>query len=308
MATGLLNFTPINQYSQGDVNNTQDQYGQSQGAYNNAQSGLQDFQKNMTSGTDMYAQQQQAGNQWAGYDPARLQSALKNVQQTQNVISGLPQTINAQNANYGATAGNLAGEYSGMMNNLNPALAAQTNQVAQQQATQQAAGQYAQNATTAGVATQAQKLTGLQNIAQNSLTQMDQARQVMQNMEALYQSQGQFNSSQQAAYEQANAAYISASAQANLAATQAKQIQQQIDQLNAAATPAGQAAAQQATALANHQKASQAYLNGSGPSQQFAPTSNLNGLYNGVSSLWGGLNNGVSTLISHIPGIGRLGA
>lgn len=266
--SGLLSFKPINTYSQGDVTNTQNAYGQSQNAYQNAQGVQQDFTKNMQSGSDMYAQNQQAGNQWAGYDPTRLQSALKTVQQTQNVIAGLPQSVTAQGSNYGATAGNLAGQYSGMMNNLNPALAAQTNNVAQNQATQAAAGNYAQGATTAGVQVQQQKLSGLQNITQNALTQMDQARQVMQNMQTLYQQQGQFNADEQAKYTAANAAYTQAMAAANLAGQQAAQIQQQIKFSQAAADAALKATTPQAVAQNNALKSSQSYLNSQGANGQ----------------------------------------
>jgi hypothetical protein len=264
MATGLLSFKPLDQFNQGQVDSSTNAYNQANTAYQGAQNQQQDFTKNMQSGSDMYAQNQQAGNQWAGYDPARLQTALKTVQQTQNVIAGLPQTVNAQGSNYGATAGNLAGQYSGMMNNLNPALAAQTNNVAQNQATQAAAGNYAQSATSAGVQVQQQKLTGLQNLTQNALAQMDQARQVMQNYQTLYQSQGQFNSDEQAKYAQANAAYMQAQAAANLASTQAQQIQQSIRLTQAAADAAAKQSTPAAIAQSNAVKGSQSFLNSQG--------------------------------------------
>jgi hypothetical protein len=169
-----------------------------------------------------------------------------------------------------------------MMNNLNPALAAQTQNVAQNQATQAAAGNYAQGATSAGVQVQQQKLSSLDAITKNALTQMDQARQTMQNMQQLYQTQGQFNADEQAKYTQANAAYSQAMAAVNLAQTQAQQIQQQIKFSQAAADAAAKATTPQAVAQNNAISNSQNFLNSQGAngkqftSQDAANVSNYN--------------------------------
>src|SRR6185312_16954219 len=110
-----------NTYNQNAANAT-NQYNQSVTGANNAQSQLQDFTKNMQSGTDMYNQALQSANQNAGYDVNNLNQAQNQVSQLTGILGGLPRAVQASNANYGATAGDVAGQYATEGANLNQSL------------------------------------------------------------------------------------------------------------------------------------------------------------------------------------------
>ena len=227
MATGLLSYNPVNTISQGQVQGYANDYGNSQNAYNQNQAQLQDFQKNMQSGTDMYNQQLQLANQNAGYDPSQLQAAQRQVQQIQGIMGGLPRAVQASNANYGATAGDVAGQYATEAANLGQSQNLANTTLGNELQSMQGGLTGAQAATTAGLQGQQQKLGALQNLTQNALTKMDQARQTMQAYEQMYQQQGQFNADQQRQYELANATYTQAMAQAQQLAAQTRLLQQE---------------------------------------------------------------------------------
>lgn len=272
MATGLLTYNPVNTISQGQVQGYQSDYGNSQNEYNQNQSQLQDFQKNMQSGTDMYAQQLQAANRNASYDPSQLAAAQRQVQQIQGIMGGLPRAVQASNANYGATAGDVAGQYSTEASNLNQSQNLANTAVGNQLQSMQGGLTGAQAGTTAGLQGQQQKLGALQSLTQNALSRMDQARQTMVTYEDLYQKQGQFNADQQRQYEQANAMYTQAMAQANMLASQSKLLQQEYEGRAALGTGFGYGGAAAPTAqpgaLNARQQSSANFLKSSGATPQ----------------------------------------
>lgn len=244
----MLAFTPVNTISQGQVDQAQGTYNQDQAQSQQVLQNLQDYQKNMQSGTDMYNQQLQGADQWAGYDPARLQQSLANVAQTQKVLGGLPQAVQAQNAGTGATAGNIAGSSAAQAGNLNTQLTQQTAGVQQNQATQQAALTSAQQGTQAGQTGQQLQLQGYQTQYQSAQAQLTTAQAQLQSLNQLFQQQGQFNSDQARQYQQmtylaqqadaamrsANASYLAAQGSYAANQAQAAQTNQQIAATQAA--------------------------------------------------------------------------
>lgn len=241
-------FTPVNTISQGDIQGAQGTYNRDTQQSQDVLANLQNFQKNMQSGTDMYSQQVQAGNAAEGFDPTRLQQSLGNVAQTQKVIAGLPQAIQAQNAGTGATAANLAGSTAAQAGNLNTELAQQGANVQQNQATQQAALTYAQQGTAAGQQGQALQLQGYQTQYQSAQAQLATAQTQLQSLNQIYAQNQQFNADQARQYAQlqyqaqqaqasmmtAQAAITSANSNAALQGLQGQQLQQQIANTNAA--------------------------------------------------------------------------
>lgn len=210
------------------------QYNQSYGAANQSQADLSNFTKSMQSGMDMYNQALQGANQNAGYDVNNLNQAQNQVSQIQGIMGGLPRAVQAQNANYGATAGDVAGQYSTQAANLNQSLGLANQNAANQIQKMQGGLTGAQNATTAGLQGQQAKLTGYQAAAQNAAGIMQQAQLAMNTIETLAQQQGTITASQQAAYGQAKQAYANATAayaQANLYSAQARN-QNQITDFN----------------------------------------------------------------------------
>jgi len=210
-------------YNQNATNAT-NQYNQSRDSANQAQSQLQDFTKNMQSGTDIYAQQLGKANQNAGYDVNNLNQAQNQVSQLTGILGGLPRAIQASNANYGATAGNVANQYATTGANLNQSLQL-ANQNAQNQLAKQAGGlSGAQAATTAGVQTQDQQRQGYAAAAANASNIMATAQTQMDAMVKAQQNGQQLTAQDQATFGQLRAAYASAAqayAAANLANKQA---------------------------------------------------------------------------------------
>lgn len=206
--------------------NATNTYNTAYGAANNAQGQLSDFTKNMQQGSDIYAKALQASNANAGYDVNNLNQAQNQVSQVTGILGGLPRAVQASNANYGATAGDVAGQYATEGANLNQTLQLANQNAANQLAKQQAGLTGAQQGTTAQVTTQQNQLQGYQQAAQNAVAIADQARQTMTSLESLYQQQGNLNAQQQQTYAQAKANLAAASqayAQAGLLAAQTTQ-------------------------------------------------------------------------------------
>jgi hypothetical protein len=209
-----LTFTPVNTISQGQVNDAQNTYNQDTAQSQQVLQNLQNYQKNMQSGTDMYAQNQTAGNQFAGYDPNALKMSQQALRQTQQAIAGLPQAVNAQNAGAGATSAQISNMLSSQGANLNNLQSNQTANVGQNQANQQAALTYAQQATQAGQSGQQLQLQGYQQQYQAAQGQLATAQAQLQSLNQLYQQQGQFNSDEARQYQQLN--YMAMEAQASM--------------------------------------------------------------------------------------------
>ncbi len=206
---------------------------------NQAQGQLQDFTKNMQSGTDIYAKQLQAGNQNAGYDVNNLNQAQNQVSQLTGILGGLPRAVQASNANYGATAGNVASQYSTEGANLNQSLQLANQNTQNQLQKQQAGLTGAQQGTTAGIQTQAQELQGYTSAAQNAAQIMSTAQTQMSQMIAAEQQGQKLTADDQNTFAQLKAAYASAAASyadAQLKVSQAKgQDQSNLDFANAMA-------------------------------------------------------------------------
>ena len=204
----------FNQQASQRVNEYNTSYNNAQ----NAQNDLSNFTKNMQSGTDIYAKQLGLANQNAGYDVNNLNQAQNQVSQLTGIMGGLPRALQASNANYGATAGNVANQYATTGANLNQSLQL-ANQNAQNQLAKQSAGLTgAQNATQAGVQTQDQQRQAYAATAANSVSVMQNAQAEMNAIQTLAQQQGAITAQQQQVWANAQANY--AAAQASLASAQ----------------------------------------------------------------------------------------
>lgn len=208
-----LTWTPVaGDVSQGDINNQQNTYNSNATGALNASNAIGAYQKTMQSGTDMYGQQLAASNQNAGYNPAELAAAQNAVSQTQGIIGGLPRAVQASNANYGATAGDVASQVSSEGANLNQTLGLANQNAANQQARAGIGLTGAQNATTAGLQGQQNKLTALQSAYTSASNVRDSALKQLQYLQGKWQQNQQFNSNEAQLYQQANAAIQSSNA------------------------------------------------------------------------------------------------
>jgi hypothetical protein len=248
---------------------------------NNAQNDLSNFTKNMQSGTDMYQKGLQVGNANAGYDVNNLNQAQNQVSQLTGIIGGLPRAIQASNANYGATAGQVANQVATTGANLNQSLGLANQNAANQIQKMQGGLTGAQAYTTSGLQGQQNQLTGYTNAAQNAVAIANQARQAMDSWATLAQQQGGLNASQQQAFAQAKQAYAQAAqayAQVSYLNSQTQgqnlsnqQLQAQIDAKSAADTNAKIQA--NSKAMSNN---AQAQMQFPGTSQPSKPTTIFN--------------------------------
>ena len=232
------------------VNDATSAYNQAQTGANTAQSQQQDFIKNMTSGTDMYAKQLGIANQNAGYDVNNLNQAQNQVSQITGIMGGLPRAVQASNANYGATAGNVANQYSTEGANINQSLQL-ANQNTQNQLQKQAGGLTgAQAATSAGIQTQDQQRQGYATAAANATNIMQNAQTQMDAMVKAQQNGQNLTAQDQAIFGQLKASYAAAAqsyADATLANSQARNMDQQTNFAQQVHDAASQAATVKAT-------------------------------------------------------------
>lgn len=191
------------------------EYNQNKANANQAQQSLADYSKNMQSGTDFYNQGLAKGQEFTGYDPTRLAQSQNQVSQLTGVIGGLPRAIQASNANYGATAGNVANQLSTTGANLNQSLQLANQNAQNQMGLQSNALTAAQGFAQAGVQGQQNKVTALTNTAQNAATLLDQSRQAMAFWTDTAQKQGGLTAEQVQMYQ--NSKQLAAQAQASLA-------------------------------------------------------------------------------------------
>lgn len=215
------------------VNQSTNAYNTAQAGANTAQGDLQNFTKNMQSGTDMYNKALGTANANSGYNVNDLNNAQGQVSQLTGVLGGLPRAVQASNANYGATAGNVASQLSTEGANLNQSLGLANQNAANQIAKMQGGLTGAQASTSSGLQGQQQQLQGYTSTAQNAVSVMDQARQTMASWAQIAQQQGGLNAQQAAsaaASQQSFAAAQQAYAQAAAASAQAASTNYATDQ------------------------------------------------------------------------------
>lgn len=293
-----LVFHPINSITQNQVNDAQNTYNNDAQAVTNAQNNLSNYQKNMVSGTDMYSQELAKANANAGYDPNQLKGSYNQIQQIQGIMGGLPRSIQAQNANYGATAGDVAQQYGTTAANLNQSLNLANTTANNQLQSMQGGLTGAQQATTAGQQGQKMQLDALNNIMTAAQNQYATAQQQLDSLNKLWESQGQFNSDEARQYMDLNrqiaqsaATIRNLNAQAGLYAAQATgqnqqnayaqaQAAQQQNQQRMAAQQQAAQRAQQAAAIRNYQSVN--------PLQQQMSGGLLSQIGAGLSSMFGG--------------------
>lgn len=202
-----------------DATNATNQYNSAVGNANQTQSDLQNFTKNMQSGTDMYNNALQKSNANAGYNVGDLNSAQGQVSQIQGIMGGLPRAVQAQNANYGATAGDVAGQYSTEAGNLNQSLQLANQNASNQIQKMQGGLSGAQSATTAGLQGQDQQRQAYAASAANATAVMQNSEATMNDMIKNQMQNGNLSASEQNMFAQAKANY--AAAQQSLAQAQA---------------------------------------------------------------------------------------
>lgn len=217
--TALQNF-----YNQNATNAT-NQYNTAYNSSNQAQNDLSNFTKNMVSGNDAYQKQLQLANQNAGYDVNNLNQAQNQVSQLTGILGGLPRALQASNANYGATAANVANQYATTGANLSQSLQL-ANQNAQNQIAKQQAGLTgAQQGTQAVLSAQDQQRQAYTATANNAAQVMATAQAQMQAMITAQQQGQQITAKDQETFGNLRQAYAAAAAsyaQANLYAKQAE--------------------------------------------------------------------------------------
>jgi len=217
--TQLQNF-----YNQ-NAQNATNQYNSAYNKANIAQNDLSNFTKNMVSGNNAYQQQLQLANKNAGYDVNALNQAQNQVSQLTGILGGLPRALQASNANYGATAGNVANQMATTGANLNQSLQLANQNAANQLAKQQGGLTGAQQGTQAVLGAQDQQRQAYTAAANNAAQVMATTQQQMQAMIAAQQNGQQLTAQDQATFGQLRQAYAASSAayaQANLLAKQAE--------------------------------------------------------------------------------------
>lgn len=205
-------FHPINSTTQGQVQGAENTYGQALGNLQGAQQNVQNYQQNMQGGTQMYGEQLKGAQSSLGFNPQELANAQRALATTQTTMANLPQAVQQQGGGYGTTAGAEANNMAQMGGNLQGLLAGQTNQVGALGNIYQSSLGQAQAATQAGQQGQQMQLGALQEVMKNAQNQYATAQADKQNLENLFQQQGQFNADEAQKYQQANAAMLSASA------------------------------------------------------------------------------------------------
>lgn len=163
-----------------------------------------------------------------GFNPQQLTQANNNLTAMQNQISNLP-TASNQMSNYsGATAGQVANNYSNLLGNMQPGLTnannTVTNMLGEVGATQNQANQQA----TLGYQGQQLNVQALQDLVANSL----QGQGLAQTQEGTTQTQQSNYGVYQNAAKQASAAQESASASMIAAQANAAQTNQQVAMVN----------------------------------------------------------------------------
>ena len=242
MNQGQMQTDVNNARTQGNALQAQynQQAGQAQGQYQDtynqsqtAQKSLQDYTKQIAGMNygNVYGQDLSNAQSMYNFDPKSLALANKNLLQTQTAMQYAPQAAAQAGNYYGGTAGQAENAYQNMAGNLNTTLANQSNAVGQYQNLLSATQNQANQQTTQQLAGQQQGLSAYEATAQNATNIMNTASQTMTAIEKLQQDQGTVTSGQIAAYQNAYSNYVTAQAAAQKAAADAAlEGQQQIGQ------------------------------------------------------------------------------
>lgn len=193
----------------------QNQYNQSYNQANQAYGNLLSYNQSLPQNYLNYTNQIAGQN---GYNPQAMTNDMRNATTLSETMANLPQAT-SQMGNYsGATAGQVASNYARMAPNIATAQAGANTALGQQQAAYAAGQTGAQNIT-------GQQTSNYQALYSQANTQMANAGNVMQQIQAQQQNQGYLTAEQVAAYQNAYSGYISAQAsaqQASAAMTQAQ--------------------------------------------------------------------------------------
>lgn len=205
--------------AQGQYNQSYNQANQANANANQANANYYSYLQNLPSN---YTSQLGTVGGVLGYNPQATQQASQNSANLAEAYAMAPQAAQQMSNYSGATAGQMTQNLSNMSSNLQGA-SAQANQLYQNQLGAQ------QNVIGAVNNLTGQQSTGMGQYAQNSnaiysnaVGQMQQAGQVMNQIETLQQNQGYATAQQVAAYQNAYSTYILSQAQAAQASSQAK--------------------------------------------------------------------------------------
>lgn len=188
----------------------QSNYGNAQNQANNAYGNLQNYVSTMQSPMSMYNQQLTNAQNMYGFNPNSLLTANKALANTNTTLANLPQAIQQQGNYYGTTAGAEAQNYGNQAGNLNAVQQGQINAVNAYQNILAATQNQANQAATLGLGGEQAQITGLSNLYQNAVGQMQQAGTVMAQIEQLAQTQGTATAAQIASYNAAAQSYTQA--------------------------------------------------------------------------------------------------
>lgn len=227
-----ISFTPTNQFNQGQVDQANQAYQNQIPGVQQAQQNLQNYQQGMQDPGQMYSQNLQKAQGQFGFDPAELKQAQQALAGTQTTMANLPQATQQQANGRMLTGAQEAGRYAQQAGNMQNVLAGQGNATNALQNVYQNTLSQANQQTGFGVQGQQMQLGALQNVFSDAANQRDSALQQLQNLQSLFQKQGQFNADELAQYQQANAAMQSSQAameQANAQMGQLKLAQQASD-------------------------------------------------------------------------------
>lgn len=245
-------FHPISSTTQGQVSNAENTYGAAQQNLQGAQQNVQNYQKGMQGGSEMYGQNLSGAESSMGYNPQEMMNAQKALANTQTTMANLPQAVNQMGNYSGATAGQVANNASQMGGNLQGLMSGQANTVGALGNVLGQAQAQAQGQTQAGQNTQSMQLQSLQGIMSTAADQYKTAQADKQQLEQLFQQQGQFNADEAQKYQQANAAMLGAQAAMKQAMGSYAQSMAQAQLLGTQNT-----AAQNAMAIGQQQQAQQ---------------------------------------------------
>lgn len=220
-----------NQYNQ----QAGQQYGVFQNSQNQANQAYQNYQNyNNTLGNygDKYGQYLTGAQQMYGFNPADLLQANKTLANTQTTLANLPQAVQQQGNYYGTTAGAQTNNYANQAGSLQAVLAGQTNAVNAYKDVLGATQNQANQQATLGLQGEQLKSQNYSNLYQNSVSQMQTAGQVLNQLQTLQQQQGYVTAQQVKAYQDAYSQYVSAQAAATQASAAMIQAQAQAAQIN----------------------------------------------------------------------------
>jgi len=193
-----------------------------------------DYLKGAGSGANVYAQQLQAANRNAAYDPAKMAAAQQDALRQSAAMNALSQQQNTPGQFYmpGLSAAQGAAQQQAQLAPVQQGVQNANTVLGQQNTALQNALTQAQQGTGSQLKTQEDVQTQLQNAYLDAKSQADNALSMVQFYEKLASDQGGLNAQDASYYSAAVKGYQEASAaqaQAGYYAAQTRQIQQGID-------------------------------------------------------------------------------